>query len=118
MIPQLFQSDQKHMLEALRKSSGGIVAKLFIGLLVLSFAIWGIGDIFRGISGRDVAEVGSVKINIETFRQMYQERLQQIGRQIGRSVTPDQARSMGLDRQLLGELISETTLDEKARALG
>jgi peptidyl-prolyl cis-trans isomerase D len=118
MIPQLFQLDQKHMLEALRKSSGGFVAKVFIGLLVLSFAIWGIGDIFRGISARDVAEVGSVKIDTETFRQLYQDRLQQLSRQVGRGVTPDQARGMGLDRQLLGELISETTLDVKARDLG
>jgi peptidyl-prolyl cis-trans isomerase D len=118
MIPQLFQLDQKHMLEALRKSTGGWIAKIFIGLLVLSFAIWGIGDMFRGISARDVAQVGSVKIDTETFRQLYQERLQQLSRQIGRGITPDQARGMGLDRQLLGELISETTLDEKARELG
>jgi peptidyl-prolyl cis-trans isomerase D len=118
MIPQVFQLDQKHMLEALRKSSGGIIAKVFIGLLVLSFAIWGIGDIFRGVSARDVAEVGSIKIDTETFRQAYQERLQQISRQIGRGITPDQARGMGIDRQLLGEMISESTLDAKARELG
>lgn len=105
------------MLETLRKSAGGIVAKIFIALLVISFAIWGIGDIFRGFGARDLAEVGSTKIDIETFRQLYQERLQQLSRQIGRGLTPDQARAFGLDRQLLGELISETALDEKARQL-
>ncbi|MEX2127941.1 MAG: SurA N-terminal domain-containing protein [Xanthobacteraceae bacterium] len=106
------------MLEALRKSAGGTVAKIFIGLLVLSFAIWGIGDVFRGFGSRDLAQIGPVKIDIENFRQLYQDRLQQLSRELGRGITPDQARTLGLDRQLLGEIVSETTLDVKATQLG
>jgi peptidyl-prolyl cis-trans isomerase D len=106
------------MLDALRKSVGGPVAKIFIGLLVFSFAIWGIGDMFRGAGERDVAQIGNVKISAESFRQLYQERLQQVSRQLGRGLGPDQARSLGIDRQLLAEIVSETVLDEKARALG
>ena len=106
------------MLEFLRKRAGGTVAKIFMGLLVLSFAIWGIGDVFRGFGERDLAKVGSTTIDVETFRQLYQERLQQVGRQLGRGLTPEQARSIGLDRQLLGELMSEAALDEKAHQLG
>jgi len=106
------------MLDALRKNSAGLVAKLLIGLLAISFAIWGIGDIFRGVGVNDVAQVGETRIPTETFRQEYQERLQQLGRQIGRGITPEQARAFGLDRQVLGEMISEATLDAKAKELG
>jgi peptidyl-prolyl cis-trans isomerase D len=106
------------MLDALRKSSAGIVAKVLLGLLVISFAIWGIGDIFRGVGANDVAQVGEARIPTETFRQEYQERLQQVGQQMGRGVTPQQARAFGLDRQVLGEMISEATLDAKAKQLG
>ena len=106
------------MLEVLRKNAGGLVAKVFIGLLVISFAIWGIGDIFRGFGARDVAVVGPQKIDLEEFRQMYQERLQQVGQQVGRGLTPEQARAFGIDRQLLGEIISEAALDVKARQMG
>lgn len=106
------------MLESLRKNSGGLVAKIFIGLIAISFAIWGVGDMFRGGSPRDLARVGDTAIDVEVFRQLYQERLQQLGSRIGRSITPDQARAMGLDRQLLGEVISETALDERAKELG
>jgi peptidyl-prolyl cis-trans isomerase D len=106
------------MLDVLRKSAGGVVAKILMGLLVVSFAIWGIGDVFRGFSARDIAQVGPVKIDVESFRQIYQDRLQQLSRQLGRGITPDQARSLGLDRQLLGEIVSETTLDVKANQLG
>jgi peptidyl-prolyl cis-trans isomerase D len=105
------------MLDVLRKHASGWVAKVLLSLLVLSFAIWGIADVFRGFGTRDLAQVGSVKIGIEMFRQLYQDRLQQLSRQLGRGITPDQARSLGLDRQMLGELISDTALDEKARQL-
>jgi peptidyl-prolyl cis-trans isomerase D len=101
------------MLESLRKHASGWIAKILMGLLVVSFAIWGIGDIFTGGGTREVAEIGSVKIGTEDFRQEYQERLQQVGRQIGRGLTPEQARALGLDRQILGEMISEATLDQK-----
>jgi peptidyl-prolyl cis-trans isomerase D len=105
------------MLDALRRHAGGWVAKIFLSLLVLSFAVWGIADVFRGVGSQDLAQVGSTKIGIETFRQLYQERLQQLGRQLGRALTPEQARAINLDRQMLGELISETALDEKTRQL-
>jgi peptidyl-prolyl cis-trans isomerase D len=106
------------MLEFLRKAAAGTVAKILMGLLVLAFGIWGIGDVFRGFGSRDLARIGSTTIGIETFRQLYQERLQQLSRQLGRGLSPDQARSLGVDRELLGELMSEAALDEKTRRLG
>lgn len=106
------------MLETLRKSAGGTIAKIFIGLLVISFGIWGIGDVFRGFSGRDVAQVGSTKIDTELFRLQYQEQLQQLSRQLGRGLSPAEAAALGLDRQLLGQVISEAALDERTKQLG
>lgn len=88
-----------------------------MGVLVISFAIWGIGDMFRGFGRNSVATIGGTEISIEQFRQYYTDRLQQLGRQMGRPVTPDQARALGLDRQILGQMVAETTLDEEARKL-
>ncbi|MBN8958222.1 MAG: SurA N-terminal domain-containing protein, partial [Rhizobiales bacterium] len=110
------------MLRGLRKASsnwlGKVIMIVVVGFLVVSFAIWGIGDIFRGFGRSTVATVGSTEIGYEQFRQIYTEQLQRIGAQIGRPVTPDQARSAGIDRQILQQLISETALDERARVLG
>jgi peptidyl-prolyl cis-trans isomerase D len=109
------------MLRGIHKASstwlGKAIMAAVMGVLVISFAIWGIGDIFRGFGQNSVAEIGGTEISIEQFRQYYTDRLQQIGRQMGRPVTPDQARSLGIDRQLLGQLVAETTLDEQARKL-
>src|ERR1035437_8608456 len=64
------------MLRGIHKASsnwlGKAVLSVIMGLLVVSFAVWGVGDIFRGV---------------------------------------------GLDRQLLGQLVAETALDEQSRKL-
>ena len=109
------------MLRGLRKASGNWLGKvimgLVVGILVVSFAIWGIGDIFRGVRST-VAKVGDTEIGADQFRQIYNERLQQVGAQVGRSISPDQVRALGLDRQIVGQLISELALDQRARRMG
>jgi peptidyl-prolyl cis-trans isomerase D len=109
------------MLRGLRKASGNWVGKIIMGIvvsiLVLSFAIWGVGDIFRGFGLSTLATVGSTEIGVEQFRQIYNERMQQFSAQIGRPIPPDQARALGLDRQILGQITAEVALDERARQL-
>jgi peptidyl-prolyl cis-trans isomerase D len=88
-----------------------------LGLIAVSFAIWGIGDIFRGFGRSTVAKVGSTEITIDQFRQIYNDRLQQLSRQVGRPITPDQARLLNLDQQLAGQLVAEAAIDQRARQL-
>ena len=64
-----------------------------VGFLVISFAIWGIGDIFRGFGRSTVAKIGRTEITIEQFRSLYNDRMQQYSRQFGRPITPEQART-------------------------
>ena len=110
------------MLRNIHKASSTWLGKALMatvmGFLVVSFAIWGIADIFRGGFGQnDVATVGGSSITIDQFRQFYNDRLQQLSRQTGRVISPEQARGIGLDRQLLGQLVAQVTLDEQARRM-
>lgn len=89
-----------------------------MGVLILSFAVWGIADIFKGFGQSTLARIGSTEISTEQFRQLYTEKLQQLGRQFGRPLTMDQARAFGLDRQVLQQTIAEAALDEEARRMG
>jgi peptidyl-prolyl cis-trans isomerase D len=106
----------------MRKASsnwlGKIIMATVMGVLIISFGVWGIADIFRGFGQSTLAKVGHTEISTEQFRQTYTERLQQIGRQFGRPLTMDQARAFGLDRQVLQQTIAEAALDEEARRLG
>ena len=109
------------MLRGLRKASsnwlGKVVMALVVGFLVISFAIWGIGDIFRGFGRSTLAKIGHTEVTIDQFRSLYNERLQQFSRQLGRPISPDQARALGLDRLVIAQLIADIALDERARAL-
>ena len=110
------------MLRGLRKASsnwlGKTIMAVVMGVLIVSFGIWGIADIFRGFGQSTVATIGRTEISVNEFRQIYTERLQQIGRQFGRPLTSDQARAFGLDRSVLQQTLAEAALDEQARRLG
>ena len=73
---------------------------------------------FKGFGQSTLAKIGRTEISTEQFRQIYTEKLQQIGRQVGRPLTMEQARTFGLDRQVLQQIIAEATLDDQARQLG
>ncbi|MGV3634035.1 MAG: SurA N-terminal domain-containing protein, partial [Pseudorhodoplanes sp.] len=103
---------------ATRNWLGRLITGIVLGLIAVSFAIWGIGDIFRGFGTSTVAKVGSTEIGVERFRQSYNEQMQRLIRQIGKPIPADQARALGLHRQLLGQMIAEAALDENIRQLG
>src|SRR5437667_2029723 len=109
------------MLRGIRKASanwlGRAVMAVVLGLIAVSFAIWGIGDIFRGFGRSTVAKIGSTEITVDQFRQIYNDRLQQLSRELGRPISPDQARALQLDQQLAGQLVAEAALDQRARQL-
>jgi peptidyl-prolyl cis-trans isomerase D len=109
------------MLDGIRKATANWLGKLImavvVGFLIVSFGIWGIGDIFRIYGRTTVAKVGATEIGVEQFRQTYNERLRVLGQQFKQPITPEMAHSLGLDRRLLGEMIAEAALDERAHQL-
>jgi peptidyl-prolyl cis-trans isomerase D len=110
------------MLRGIRKASsnwlGKAVMAVVMGVLIVSFAVWGIADIFKGFGQSSLAKIGKTEISTEQFRQIYTEKLQQLGRSFGRPLTSEQARAFGLDRQVLQQTIAEAALDEEARRMG
>ena len=106
----------------MRKASsnwlGKTVMSVMFGVLIISFGVWGIADIFKGFGQSSLAKIGSTEITTEQFRNLFTDRLQQIGRRFGRPLTTEQARQFGLDRQVLQDVISDAALDETARRMG
>src|SRR6476660_10622055 len=110
------------MLRGMRKASsnwlGKTIMAVVMGVLIVSFGVWGIADIFKGFGQSKLATIGSTEISIEAFRQIYNDRLQTLSRQFGRPLTQEQARLFGLDRQVLQQVVAEAALDEEARRMG
>ncbi|MCX5494179.1 SurA N-terminal domain-containing protein [Kaistia dalseonensis] len=105
------------MLNTMRKYASGWVAQIFIVLLIVSFGVWGVAGALTGIGGNYVAQVGSTEISAVSFDRAYRRELQNLSRQLGQQVTPDQARAFGLPNQVLGRLVTEAALDDQANTL-
>jgi peptidyl-prolyl cis-trans isomerase D len=110
------------MLRGLRNASNTLFGKAImasvVGLLIIAFGYWGIADVFRNFGRSTVARIGGTEITIDQFRNIFNERLQQVARQVNRVITPEQARAFGFDRQLLGEMMAEAALDDRAAGMG
>jgi peptidyl-prolyl cis-trans isomerase D len=110
------------MLGAIRNAAQGVIGKaimtVVMGLIIVSFVIWGVGDMLRGFTTSTVASVGGAKISAQDYRNVYQRTLQQYQRQLRRPLTNDEAREIGLDRAVLQRLVSEAAVDGEAHKLG
>lgn len=110
------------MLDGIRKAAnnwlGRIVLTVIMGILILSFAIWGIGDMLRVQGNTTVATVGKTVIDAEQVRRSYNQALEDLSQRTRSRITTEQAKAFGLDRQVLSRLISEAALDQKSKELG
>ncbi len=106
------------MLEQLRKNASGLVAKILIGLLVISFAVWGIADIFSPSIDTTVAEVGDEEISGELFLFEYRRDLRQRSQDLNRQITLNEGQALGFDKQVLDQMVGRTVLDVTAREMG
>jgi peptidyl-prolyl cis-trans isomerase D len=109
------------MLDAMRRGVANFLAKILLGLLLVAFAIWGIGntDFLRNpLRGNALATVGRTQITVEEFKQAYKDETQSIARQLGRALTPDQAQVLGVPARALSRLIGSAAIDRHAGDLG
>jgi len=106
------------MRDATKNWLGKIVVFTLFGLLILSFAVWGVGDMFTGFGSGTVAKAGKVEITTENYRAEFQTTLQNLQRELQRPITNRQAREEGIDRMVLNRMIAEALVDRRARELG
>lgn len=106
------------MLSSIRNMLGSILVLALMGLLIASFALWGIPDVFSTTSGRTVAEVGNAEISDIEFSRRYEQRLRELQAQFGEALSRDQARQFGVPQQTLQQMISRLAFDLHARELG
>jgi peptidyl-prolyl cis-trans isomerase D len=101
------------MLQILRHKAGSIVVKVLFVLLILSFAIWGVGDIFRNRGQTDtVATVGDQTIPLQQVDSQFRNVAQ--AQRIPLAV----AQQFGLVQQVLDSQISSLLYAQFARDLG
>jgi peptidyl-prolyl cis-trans isomerase D len=101
------------MLQSLRKvATSRIAAILLFTPLIISFAVWGIADIFRGSTDTTAFTVGSVNVRIDEFGRDFHNAM----RSAGVVLPPDQQKLMG--QQVLENMMLRIALDNLVQRLG
>ncbi len=106
------------MFNNLRSMARGIFGILLVALLVVAFVFWGIADSFTGFSNRTIAYVGDIEIDRDEFQLRYAQQLGAVQNELGQVLTTEQARALGVDRQVLSSLINLAALTHTAADLG
>ena len=88
-----------------------------MGLLVISFAIWGIADIFRGYGSQTLIEVGDTEITPQEYSRAQRDVLRVMSSDAGRSLSLQEAREAGLENRVLERLIGGAAVDTHAKSL-
>ena len=105
-------------LKELRTASRTWVAGILVGLLVLSFAIWGVQDIFADRQGRGVARIGGEWISLQDFQRRLQSEITNFAQQTGQRMSAEEAQQRGIADRLLENMINFESLEVKGRQIG
>lgn len=106
------------MLDSLRAATQTWIAKLLLGMLVLSFAAWGIADIFReDMSGSAALSAGKSEVSAVEYRFAYEQQMMRLSQQFQQRLTKEQAQALGVESQVLSQLAAGVVLDEEARQM-
>lgn len=98
------------MLDVLRKSIAGPFVKILIGVLILSFAVWGIQDIFGNYKKTVAIEMGDYEITIDDFINEYNKQLSTVSSQLGKQISHREALSYGIDKLTVDNLLKKIIL--------
>ena len=106
------------MLQAIRSRAGSFIVKVLFGLLIVTFGIWGIGDIFRSHSSDTVvATVGDHAIRADELQTAVRRALEQLSARYGNAIDPQQAKQLGLVDATLEQLINRSLADQEVARL-
>ena len=106
------------MLSATRQFAKSWVAAVLIGLLVVSFAIFGVNDAFQGNYTNDVVKAGSRHVSGPDFRREFDNFRKGAEEQAKRPITIEEAVEAGLDRRLMEEIATRESFGEMLRKIG
>lgn len=89
------------------------------GLLVLiMLGLGGFGVTNFGAGVTSIGRVGDRDIDVDEYARALRQQVDQMSRQFGMQLTPEQARAFGLDQQVLRSLVSKAALDNETARIG
>lgn len=112
-----------------RQYAGRVLLAVILGVVIVPFAFWGIGDVRLGGRANEVAHVGGTHIplygwfggtsvSIDEVRDRFNRQLDQIQRQTGQRPDPEQAVRFGLNMRALDDVVQRAVIDTAMNEYG
>ena len=105
------------MLQSMRQSTQSTAAKVIVGLIVLSFAAFGLETLLPGGSGTSVAEVNGEEITPIALQEAITQQKRQLVSVLGDDIDPALLDDDRLQPRALQSLIQRALLLQKSTAL-
>ncbi len=107
------------MLEDIREKSQGLTAKIILGLIILTFAVAGVGSYTNSVD-TSVATVNGEAISLQAFNKAYQAQRSRMAQQFGEmfnTLSNDENYMANFRQGVLDNLINEKLIDQNSEAL-
>ena len=100
------------------KTLKNLSSKFLILIIALSFAVWGIGDIFMPNSNNPtIAKVGNSEIKLNEFQLDYQLIIDRLRQSSDQPITDDLLKALGLHQNVIDNLITKKYLTQLSKGL-
>jgi peptidyl-prolyl cis-trans isomerase D len=111
------------MIQIFRQLINSLIGRLLFGVLVLTFALLGVGFgfrdlVIRGLQSNDAATVGGTTISLQQLERDYRRDMSVLQRRVGLGFAPTVAQKQEIARQALDRLVSETLYADAAKDHG
>jgi peptidyl-prolyl cis-trans isomerase D len=108
------------MLTFIRQHTQSFVVKILAGLLIASFAVWGVEDMFSLATSRSTAifEVGGVEVEPYEVEVEVRREINRLAPLFGDKFGVEQAKALGIVESIMQRQINETALVLAAKDLG
>ena len=104
------------MAKALRSKSTNVFVWILMLLLIVGLAGFGAGSF--GGSFSSIGSVGDEKVPLKTYIRALNNQLSQISQQTGQQFSLEQAKVLGVDRQVLEQVLAIAALDGQTKKAG
>ena len=106
------------MLSSIRAFAKSPYAAVLIALLIVSFAVFGIRDMFHAKISDSVVSAGSRSITSAEYKRAFDGFKAQVEQQVGQPITPEMAAANGLDRRVLEGLATREAYADLLTKIG
>jgi peptidyl-prolyl cis-trans isomerase D len=103
------------MLGKIRQVTNTLFVKSILVLIMLSFVLWGVGDIFRSTAGSDIATVGDEAVTMQQFQQELSRQRSRASENGANKLTEND--ELFLRQLTLRQLIIDRLFEQEAKSL-